>query len=221
MWQMKTCPRRSARAATASVSIGLFDPEQPASVPEDRPDVVGARVTRPALEHGELPRMVEADVERAVAALREPGDARPAGRRDRPVACIDALRDRARRSRPAVTPPTPFTHSLSVKVPVEPNGITRISGRAREARRASPRRPPSHRLQEGRGRPGTPCRRYRTRTASWMHRVAARQVDVDGLPPPAEGSAGQVEAGRRPPLRDPRRVAGRREAARMSQKLST
>src|SRR5207248_4158657 len=62
-------------------------------VPEDGADVVRAFVARPALEYAELAGVMEADVERAVAALRQPGEAPSASRADRPVPLVDRAHD--------------------------------------------------------------------------------------------------------------------------------
>jgi hypothetical protein len=54
----------------------------------------------------------------------------------------------------------PFAHSLSVNVPVEPNGIARIIGLMRcRARSTSSTTPSLTVCRKGPGRPGKPWRR--------------------------------------------------------------
>src|SRR6188472_3991903 len=60
--------------------------EQRGAVPEHRADVVRVLIARPALRDAELPRMVDGDAERAVAALRETRQAARAAGADRAIA---------------------------------------------------------------------------------------------------------------------------------------
>ena len=63
---------------------------------EHRADVVGALVAGPALEHAKLARVVEADVDRAVATFGEPGEGARATGGDCPVTRVDRPHDVAR-----------------------------------------------------------------------------------------------------------------------------
>src|SRR5262249_19563368 len=63
--------------------------EPPLLAPEDREDVVGLLVARPALDHVELAGVMEADVQRPVAAFREAAERATPPRTDRPVAPVD------------------------------------------------------------------------------------------------------------------------------------
>src|SRR5439155_12765765 len=96
-----TCDRRE-------LLIGAVPREEAAVVAEDRGDVVGALVARPALEDAECAGVVEADVERPVAALAQPAE-RPLGPgRDRPEALVDRADDVTRDERlPALVRPSP------------------------------------------------------------------------------------------------------------------
>ena len=118
------CPCNRPRAGQEGclrVSPRARDRRSSGSVPPAR--------TRTSSRRAELLRRLHRDVQRPVAAFGQPADARAVRDRDCSVARVDRVHDVAGTNvRQPSYGPTPFAHSLSVNVPVDPNGITRMSG---------------------------------------------------------------------------------------------
>ena len=143
--------------------------------------------------------MVEADVERAVAAFGEPDERAAPARivRYRPSTAVTT--SRAKNVSQASCGRTPFAHSLSVNAPVEPNGVTRSVGPILCSATRMSSTTPSARSEGAPRHPGKAVQQIDDRVARRrVRRVARRKVDVDRLAPPAEGRAADVEARVRP-----------------------
>ena len=158
---------------------------------EDRAEVVGPLVARPALEHPELTGVVEADVERAVAALRQPGECPRATGPDRAVAGVDRADDVAGEER------LPRVASLDAVRPLLVGEAARSirtaspgsAAAARAARQVRPRRRPRARLRE-------------TLLAGPGRRAGGRAPGSDGVGAwriPAGGRRRRAGVGRRAP----------------------
>jgi len=168
-------------------------------VPEDRPDVVGALIARPALENPELARVMDSDVQRCVSALGEPDQrARGAGR-NCAVPRVDRPHDVTSDER------------LPRLVLADAVGPFLVGERARRAewhdedeRAHTPQRDElvlddAHARggQERTGPPREAVQEVGDRVATVRVRpIAGREVHIDGLPAPAEGGACDREAHR-------------------------
>ena len=190
--------------------------EQRGAVPEDRRNVVGALITRPALEDAELARVVDADVQRGVPALGESDQCASRAARNGAVPRVDRSHD------------VPCDKRLPALVAADPVCPLLVGERARRAerhdeddrahavqgdelvlddshayRRQESTRPPWEAVQEI-------CDRV---AAVRMRAIAGRQVDVDGLSAASDRGAHDVEAASRAVHLHEGGVMRRREAA--------
>src|SRR5579862_140236 len=185
-------------------------------VTEDRAEWVGTFVAGPALEHLELAGVVDADVDRAVPALRQAGQPpRPTGPNcavapvDRPdeVACHEGLPTLVRSD--AVRPLLVGERARRSERHHEDDRLDLVQRHELVLDHAHP-----HRRKERARTAGDAVQEVQHGIAAVrMQVVAGRQVDVDRLTTAAERGAGDVQADLGPPLVDVRGVARGCEAA--------
>ena len=171
-------------------------------------------VARPALDDAELARVVERDVDRAVAAFREARDHASLRGRDRAVARVHRADEVARHEgRPALAAADavrPFLVREGAGRPVrhhEDRCARRVPTRELVDDDAHPQR-----LDERERPPREAVQEVDHRVAAVRRRVTRRQVRVDGLAAAAERRARDREPILCARLRHPGRIAGRREA---------